>query len=99
MKRKNCVTFETNVVIQIKNMTFKVLSQCNKILISMSVKCVLLVTIMIFYSVNGYTYVMTWIVDKMQRKSPKLFLLFGNKNNLLCANGCTYVMMLIVNKM
>lgn len=43
MKRKIRVTFETNVVIQIKNMTFKVLSQQNKILVSMGAKCVLLV--------------------------------------------------------
>jgi hypothetical protein len=78
MKRKICVTFETNVVIHIKNMTFKVLSQWNKILTSMGVKCVLLVIVIINECVNGYTYVVILIVDKTQKKPLEHFLLFGN---------------------
>jgi len=75
MKRKIRVTFENDVMIQIKNVTFKVLSHWNKSLISMGVKCALLVIVMIFLCVNEYIYVVTLIVDKTQRKPLEHFLI------------------------
>ncbi len=54
--------------------------------------------------VNGYTYVMMLIVNKMWRKSLKQFCGLGMRsfvkvlNYLLCKNGFTHVVALVADK-
>jgi hypothetical protein len=62
---------EIHVMMSTKTMHLSIITiKPPKILVTMGVKCVVLVTKTICY-MNGYTYVMMLIVNKMWRKSLK----------------------------